>query len=112
MNTSFICPSNVTQVAKLILELDSVAIDERYYQDSASAFLQLKALLDKYAHVPLREVNIGRLEAQLAALIACVKECMALLTHEARQQVSDCLQLITMQSEKLKTHQNKFYITQ
>lgn len=80
----------MVKTAQLILELDCAAIEERYCQDSAFAFQQLKAFLDKYAHAPLREVNIDRLEAQLAALISCVKECMVLLTAEARQQVSDC----------------------
>lgn len=94
---NFICPQNVVKTARLILELDSVAINERYYQDSAATFQQLKRLLDQYAHVPLRDRDIDRLEAQLAALIACVKESMVLLTVEAQQQISDCLQAMSMQ---------------
>lgn len=89
MSAFFICPQNVVKTANLILELDSVAINERYYRHSVSTFQQLKLLLEQYAKAPLREINIDRLEAQLVALIACVREGMAFLTPEALQQVSE-----------------------
>lgn len=87
MNPFFICPQNVVKTAQRILELDYSAIEGGDYKKNAIVFRQLKDRLEQYVQVPVRELKIETVEAQLTALMACVKACVPYLAPEVRQQL-------------------------
>jgi|GEM_PF-4469258 len=92
MKLAWISPTNVTQVARALLQRDRIHVQEKYHLDTACFADQLRQALEQY-QTP-SEANIKSwgtievIEAALIRLLAEVNAFVRLLTPEAQQQLA------------------------
>jgi hypothetical protein len=92
MTLAWISPTNVTRVARALLQLDRIHVQEKYHLDTACFADQLRHALEQYQTPSEAALKTGGtidvIEAALIRLLAEVKLFVSLLTPKVQQQLA------------------------